>query len=200
MQTWFGRMFVNIFSGNLTRMCNIIYLLSVEFHSFLQKYPEKYYFESADVAQQTQYLPVYFGNVCLRFLPVFDIVIHRFLELPPVAKSLESLLEHLGGLYKFHGLSALHLFSDLFTLHQFHYLLTCCWLLLSNLNINDSKAFGRVWTKMIKSEQLGDFSLYCDWMWKCFLFLYYFYLSLAITPKTHVLSSARCRTFAVDTE
>jgi len=52
---------------------------------------------------QPQYLPIYFGNVCLRFLPVFDIVIHRFLELLPVSKSLETLLDHLGGLYKFHG-------------------------------------------------------------------------------------------------
>lgn len=52
---------------------------------------------------QPQYLPIYFGNVCLRFLPVFDIIIHRFLELLPVAKSLETLLDHLGGLYKFHG-------------------------------------------------------------------------------------------------
>ncbi|KAG7254651.1 hypothetical protein CRUP_024274 [Coryphaenoides rupestris] len=30
-------------------------------------------------------------------------VIHRFLELIPVSKSLETLLDHLGGLYKFHG-------------------------------------------------------------------------------------------------
>lgn len=76
---------------------------------FLQKYPEKLYFEGlADQVNppmqlQPQYLPIYFGNVCLRFLPVFDIIIHRFLELLPVAKSLETLLDHLGGLYKFHG-------------------------------------------------------------------------------------------------
>lgn len=74
-----------------------------------QKYPEKLYFEglaeqvSPPLQLQTQYLPIYFGNVCLRFLPVFDIVIHRFLELLPVSKSLETLLDHLGGLYKFHG-------------------------------------------------------------------------------------------------
>jgi hypothetical protein len=38
-----------------------------------QKYPEKYYFEMVpEMAQQPQhqYLPVYFGNICLRFLPV----------------------------------------------------------------------------------------------------------------------------------
>uniref|UniRef100_A0AAQ4PAB1 Mediator of RNA polymerase II transcription subunit 23 n=1 Tax=Gasterosteus aculeatus aculeatus TaxID=481459 RepID=A0AAQ4PAB1_GASAC len=77
--------------------------------SYHKKYPEKLYFEGlADQVNppmqlQPQYLPIYFGNVCLRFLPVFDIVIHRFLELLPVSKSLETLLDHLGGLYKFHG-------------------------------------------------------------------------------------------------
>ncbi|TMS12304.1 Mediator of RNA polymerase II transcription subunit 23 [Larimichthys crocea] len=76
--------------------------------SYHKKYPEKLYFEGlADQVNppmqlQPQYLPIYFGNVCLRFLPVFDIVIHRFLELLPVSKSLETLLDHLGGLYKFH--------------------------------------------------------------------------------------------------
>lgn len=76
---------------------------------FYQKYPEKLYFEglaeqvNPPMQLQPQYMPIYFGNVCLRFLPVFDIVIHRFLELLPVSKSLETLLDHLGSLYKFHG-------------------------------------------------------------------------------------------------
>ncbi|ELW69423.1 Mediator of RNA polymerase II transcription subunit 23 [Tupaia chinensis] len=77
--------------------------------NYHKKYPEKLYFEGLaeqvdpPVQIQSPYLPIYFGNVCLRFLPVFDIVIHRFLELLPVSKSLETLLDHLGGLYKFHG-------------------------------------------------------------------------------------------------
>ncbi|XP_077861463.1 mediator of RNA polymerase II transcription subunit 23-like, partial [Saccoglossus kowalevskii] len=77
--------------------------------AFHRKFPEKFYFEGLQefcgMGSQSshQYLPIYFGNVCLRFLPVFDIVIHRFLELPPVTKSLETILDHLGGLYKFHG-------------------------------------------------------------------------------------------------
>ncbi|XP_023222818.1 mediator of RNA polymerase II transcription subunit 23-like [Centruroides sculpturatus] len=75
---------------------------------FHRKYPEKFYFEglqdlSAQSSQHT-YLPVYFGNVCLRFLPVMDIVIHRFLELPSVSMSVETLLDQLGCLYKFHGM------------------------------------------------------------------------------------------------
>ena len=35
---------------------------------------------------------------------VFDIVIQRFVELAPVHTSLDCLLDHLGCLYKFHGL------------------------------------------------------------------------------------------------
>ncbi|RMC12990.1 hypothetical protein DUI87_10519 [Hirundo rustica rustica] len=86
------------------------------------KYPEKLYFEglaeqvNPPVQIQPQYLPIYFGNVCLRFLPVFDIVIHRFLELLPVSKSLETLLDHLGGLYKFHDRPVTYLYN---TLHYY---------------------------------------------------------------------------------
>ncbi|XP_046729572.1 mediator of RNA polymerase II transcription subunit 23 isoform X1 [Silurus meridionalis] len=90
--------------------------------SYHKKYPEKLYFEglaeqvNPPMQLQPQYLPIYFGNVCLRFLPVFDIVIHRFLELLPVSKSLETLLDHLGGLYKFHDRPVTYLYN---TLHYY---------------------------------------------------------------------------------
>ncbi|XP_074643703.1 mediator of RNA polymerase II transcription subunit 23-like [Tubulanus polymorphus] len=86
--------------------------------AFHRKFPERFYHESmSDISTQAnQMLPVYFGNVCLRFLPVFDIVIHRFLELPPVAKSLEILLDHLGDLYKFHDRPVTYLCN---TLHYY---------------------------------------------------------------------------------
>ncbi|XP_058942997.2 mediator of RNA polymerase II transcription subunit 23 [Pocillopora verrucosa] len=88
-------------------------------------YPERFYFEglleSAGTSVPTvQYLPIYFGNVCLRFLPVFDIVIQRFLELAPVHKSLESLLDHLGCLYKFHDRPVTYLYN---TLHYYEHCL-----------------------------------------------------------------------------
>lgn len=83
--------------------------------AFHRKFPEK--FAPEGIMEQTsggpsqyQNLPVYFGNVCLRFLPVFDIVVHRYLEIPPVIKSLEILLEHLGCLYKFHGTCLIKLY------------------------------------------------------------------------------------------
>ncbi|XP_064486798.1 mediator of RNA polymerase II transcription subunit 23-like isoform X1 [Ornithodoros turicata] len=89
--------------------------------AFHRKYPEKFYFEGLqDLSSQSQqhtYLPVYFGNICLRFLPVMDIVIHRFLELYPVATiSVESLLDHLGCLYKFHDRPLTYLYN---TLHYY---------------------------------------------------------------------------------
>ena len=34
---------------------------------------------------------------------VLDIIIHRFLELGQMQKSLEIILDQIGGLYKFHG-------------------------------------------------------------------------------------------------
>ncbi|KAI1240951.1 hypothetical protein IHE44_0009403 [Lamprotornis superbus] len=110
--------------GNEAQVCYfIIQLLLLKPNDFRnRKYPEKLYFEglaeqvNPPVQIQPQYLPIYFGNVCLRFLPVFDIVIHRFLELLPVSKSLETLLDHLGGLYKFHDRPVTYLYN---TLHYY---------------------------------------------------------------------------------
>ncbi|XP_017776006.1 PREDICTED: mediator of RNA polymerase II transcription subunit 23 [Nicrophorus vespilloides] len=78
---------------------------------FHRKFPEK----SAPEEQTGGYHP-YFGNVCLRFLPVFDIVVHRFLEIQQVTKSLEIILEHLGCLYKFHDRPVTYLYN---TLHYY---------------------------------------------------------------------------------
>ncbi|XP_033644723.1 mediator of RNA polymerase II transcription subunit 23-like [Asterias rubens] len=90
--------------------------------NYHRKYPERYYYEGmleltgTTMSTPCQNLPVYFSNVCLRFIPVFDILIHRFLELPPASKSLEILLDHLGGLYKFHDHPVTYLFN---TLHYY---------------------------------------------------------------------------------
>lgn len=89
--------------------------------AFHRKFPETFAPEgimdqTSGGPSQYQNLPVYFGNVCLRFLPVFDIVVHRYLEIPPVIKSLEILLEHLGCLYKFHDRPVTYLYN---TLHYY---------------------------------------------------------------------------------
>lgn len=75
--------------------------------AFQRKYPEKFAPEEAGGPYGGS-LPVYLSNVCLRFIPVLDIVVHRYIEIPQASKSLDLLLDHLGCLYKFHGNSTLH--------------------------------------------------------------------------------------------
>ncbi|CAG5128947.1 unnamed protein product, partial [Candidula unifasciata] len=85
--------------------------------AFHKKYPEKFYYEGTQDLNnpiQHQYLPVYFGNVCLRFLPVFDLTIHRLLEVANMQKSLEIILDQIGGLYKFHDHPITYLYNTLF--------------------------------------------------------------------------------------
>ena len=87
--------------------------------SFHKTYPEKFFYEGIQDLNnpiQHQYLPVYFGNVCLRFIPVLDILIHRLMEMTSVQKFLESILDHLGGLYKFHDRPITYLYN---TLHYY---------------------------------------------------------------------------------
>ncbi|XP_008216793.1 mediator of RNA polymerase II transcription subunit 23 isoform X2 [Nasonia vitripennis] len=89
--------------------------------AFHRKFPEKFAPEgimeqASGSPNQYQSFPAYFGNVCLRFLPVLDIVMHRYLEIPQVTKSLEVLLEHLGCLYRFHDRPVTYLYN---TLHYY---------------------------------------------------------------------------------
>ena len=50
------------------------HLKHMELH---QKFPERFHPDNENSAPS---LPTYFGNVCLRFIPVFDIVVHRYVE------------------------------------------------------------------------------------------------------------------------
>lgn len=87
----------------LDRFSSCFYIFSHEKHvSFHQKFPEKF---APDESASHPPLPVYFSNVCLRFLPVLDVVMHRFIEMPlqHVHQILEVILDHLSILYKFHG-------------------------------------------------------------------------------------------------
>lgn len=54
----------------------------------------------------------------MRFIPVMDIIIHRFLELPSGSMSniVETLLDQLGCLYKFHDRPITYLYN---TLHYY---------------------------------------------------------------------------------
>ena len=51
--------------------------LQTDFHSKHMEYHEKFP-EKFGVEGDLPSLPTYFGNVCLRLIPVFDIVIHRY--------------------------------------------------------------------------------------------------------------------------
>jgi len=91
--------------------------------AYHEKFPERYYFEGIlesnnQPLQTPEYLPTYFGNVCLRFVPVLDILLHRLLELPPPQGSpvIEAILNEYGMLFKFHDRPITYLYN---TLHYF---------------------------------------------------------------------------------
>ncbi|XP_074597338.1 mediator complex subunit 23 [Brevipalpus obovatus] len=90
--------------------------------AFHRKYPEKFYFEGlAEMGSQNvqhTYLPTYFSNICLRFIPILDLIVHRFLEYPPNNQTnlMDSLLEKYGCLYKFHDRPLTFLYE---TLHYY---------------------------------------------------------------------------------
>lgn len=77
--------------------------------AFEKEFPEKF-------VPSEEHYSTFFGNVCLRFLPVLDIVIHRYLEMSidAVAQPLESVLKMLGLLYKFHDRPITYLYNTLF--------------------------------------------------------------------------------------
>mgnify|MGYP002044816572 FL=1 len=92
--------------------------------NFHKSFPEKFVFEeNPNDPNGFHHLPVYFGNVCMRFIPVLDILVHRSIELPPVervkSKSLlEQLMDHIAVLYKFHDRPITYLYN---TLHYYEY-------------------------------------------------------------------------------
>lgn len=100
---------------------NEFYKQHMDFH---QKFPEKFIFNESQAAGSDanaggfHHLPTYFGNVCLRFIPVFDIVVHRFLELTQVSSQLDTLMDHIGVLYKFHDRPITYLYN---TLHYYEH-------------------------------------------------------------------------------
>uniref|UniRef100_A0A1B0G5Z9 Mediator of RNA polymerase II transcription subunit 23 n=1 Tax=Glossina morsitans morsitans TaxID=37546 RepID=A0A1B0G5Z9_GLOMM len=78
----------------------------------LREYSEKF---SPDDSASHPPSPVYFSNVCLRFLPVLVVVILRFIELPVqhVHQILEVILDHLSILYKFYDPPITYLYNTL---------------------------------------------------------------------------------------
>lgn len=91
---------------------------------FQKRNPEKYYHdflaENNIPTSNGQTLPSFFSNVCLRFIPVFDILIHRALELrivsPNAAIKIDDLLDEFGCVYRFHDKPLTYLYN---TLHYY---------------------------------------------------------------------------------
>lgn len=64
------------------------------------------------------------GNVCVRFLPILDLLIHRFLELGSFAvQPLETLMDHLSPIYRFHDHPVMYVYT---TLHYYEKVLAEC--------------------------------------------------------------------------
>lgn len=92
---------------------------------FLRHYPEKYYHDllaENNIPSNGQTLPSFFSNVCLRFIPVLDILIHRGLELEVTAQpnqnsiNIKTIIDEFRGLYKFHDKPLTYLYE---TLHYY---------------------------------------------------------------------------------
>ncbi|XP_037090079.1 mediator of RNA polymerase II transcription subunit 23-like isoform X3 [Pollicipes pollicipes] len=89
--------------------------------AFHQAFPERFAPEDVLAEQQSktaqayQSLPVYFSNICFRFLPVFDILIQRILECPQ-GDAIGLILDQMGSLYKFHDRPVTFLYN---TLHYY---------------------------------------------------------------------------------
>lgn len=90
---------------------------------FQRRHPEKYYHDflaDNNIPSKGQTLPSFFSNVCLRFIPVFDIIIHRALELrilsPNAAIKIDGLLDEFGCLFRFHEKPLTYLYN---TLHYY---------------------------------------------------------------------------------
>ncbi|XP_064390219.1 mediator of RNA polymerase II transcription subunit 23-like [Halichondria panicea] len=78
-------------------------------------HPESFQCETP--GPQTSSLPMHFGNLCLRLLPVLDLLIQRLLEVTSAAdKYLVRLLECFKDLYKYHDQPLTFLY---FTLHHY---------------------------------------------------------------------------------
>ena len=104
--------------------------------AYLNKYPEKFYFDFLTDKQQQQQQqpatnqshPYYFSNVCLRFLPVLDLIVHRYLEqfkdnqvnqinqVNNADKWMKAILDQMSPLYKFHNQPITFLYN---TLHYY---------------------------------------------------------------------------------
>lgn len=85
---------------------------------FVKKHPEKLYYDGIH-DPNAKHCSVQFSNICLRFLPILDLIVHRYLEQPMSGSvSVDAILDQLGSLYKFHEHPINYLYN---TLHYYEH-------------------------------------------------------------------------------
>ena len=83
--------------------------------AYHDRYPEHNYFQQQGA--NTIYLPVFYSNICLRFIPVLDILIHRLIETSQrntIRTMLVDILNTFGRLYSFHDSPVTYLHNTLY--------------------------------------------------------------------------------------
>lgn len=71
--------------------------------SYLATHSECFQFDASGTGTMSAAMPMHFGNICLRLLPVIDLTIQRMLENPdPYQSILPKVLEYYKPLYKYH--------------------------------------------------------------------------------------------------
>ena len=85
-------------------------------YPYIQKYEEKFHYDGIHRAHNVEnqnkfFFPTYFSNLCVRFVPVFELVVTRFLEIPLVFKHLPSLLGNYGRIFRLHKLPITFLYK-----------------------------------------------------------------------------------------
>ena len=88
-------------------------------YKYHSKFPEHQYWmrnEFMDQRAGNMHLPIYFSNLCLRFVPVLDIIIHRMIELPPKNSRawLIEILRAFSGLFAYHDSPITYVHNTLF--------------------------------------------------------------------------------------
>eukprot|EP00118_Oscarella_pearsei_P007886 m.39613 g.39613 ORF g.39613 m.39613 type:complete len:1383 (+) comp32771_c0_seq5:3-4151(+) len=94
---------------------------NVNFH---KAYPDYMYFEGvqsqgAISSTQKTYFPTYFGNSCLRFIPILELMVNRCFELSDLKAALklfDRLMDLFGGLYRYHDRPVM----SVYTLLHYH--------------------------------------------------------------------------------
>ncbi|XP_065843530.1 mediator of RNA polymerase II transcription subunit 23-like isoform X2 [Oscarella lobularis] len=79
-------------------------------------YPEYMYFEGLQGQNPSQktYLPTYFGNFCLRFIPILELMVNRCFEMyefKATLKFFDRLMDVFGGLYRYHDRPVMSIYT-----------------------------------------------------------------------------------------